>query len=1014
MSLWRTPRCLRVLCVLACFAVCGFAWASAYRGQVTFNGLPVPGATVTATQGDKKFTAISDAQGNYAFPDLPDGAWKIDVEIRGFAALQQSVTVSPNEPSIRWELKMLPLDQVLAQTKVVKPVPAVEVASGAPAVAVAGAKKDAPKAANAPVEAPKPADDSSQQSNDGFLVNGSVNNAATSQFSLAQGFGNTRKGTKSLYTGGFSLIYDNSALDARTYSLSGQQAAKPAYNRITASLTFGGPLNIPKLMPKGPNFYVGYQWTRDSNSSIQTGIVPTAAQRSGVLGGGVVVPVSGPAAALLALYPLPNVTGLSAFNYQAPVLGHTHQDAAQMRLDKGIGRKDQVFGQYGLQSTRADNVNLFGFRDRTDTLAMNMNANWQHRFKTGLFMTAGYRFSRVRTLTTPYFANRANVSGLAGITGNDQTPDNWGPPTLVFSTGITGLNDGNSAFDRNRTEAVSYSVQWFHHKHNVTAGGDFRRQENNYLHQSNPRGTFTFTNSITGTGTDFSHFLAGTPDTAAVAFGNADKYFRQSVYDAYVTDDWRLRPELTLNVGARWEYGAPITELKGRLVNLDVAPGFTDVRPVLATNPIGPLTGQHYPTSLVRPDKTKFEPRLGVSWRPIPGSSLVVRAGYGIYADTSIYLRNASRMAVQPPFARNLNAPANSLHCPLTLTLATGLAQSQCDQDTFGVDPNFRVGSAQTWQVAVQRDLPAAMQLTATYLGVKGSNGVQQFLPNSYALGIADPCPSCPQNFYYRTTDGTSSRNAGSVQLRRRLRSGFTATATYTWSKSIDDDAALGGQGAQAGGVTTQSGGNSQPAQNWRDLHAERSLSTFDQRHLLNTTVQYTSGQGLGGGTLLGGWRGRLLKEWTAVATVVAGSGLPENPIYLATVPGTGETGILRPDRVAAPLYTGTAGRFLNAGAFAAPAAGKFGNAGRNSIEGPGQLTFNASVARTFLVEKKYFLDARVDATNVLNHPVYSGYYTGLAPAAAGSSLALTNPLFGAPTGTNAMRSLQVTARLRF
>ena len=111
------------------------------------------------------------------------------------------------------------------------------------------------------------------------------------------------------------------------------------------------------------------------------------------------------------------------------------------------------------------------------------------------------------------------------------------------------------------------------------------------------------------------------------------------------------------------------------------------------------------------------------------------------------------------------------------LTLADGFNPcSSITSDTFAVDPNFRVGYAQTWQVAVQRDLPKALQLTATYLGVKGTRGVQQFLPNTYPIGATTPCALCPVGFTYRTSGGNSIRNAGTLQLRRRLRSGFLDT----------------------------------------------------------------------------------------------------------------------------------------------------------------------------------------------------------------------------------------------
>jgi len=127
--------------------------------------------------------------------------------------------------------------------------------------------------------------------------------------------------------------------------------------------------------------------------------------------------------------------------------------------------------------------------------------------------------------------------------------------------------------------------------------------------------------------------------------------------------------------------------------------------------------------------------------------------------------------------------------------------------------------------------------------------------------------------------------------LRRRLHSGFTASMQYTFSKSIDD-AALGGRN-QGGQVI---------AQDWTDLRAERALSSFDQRHLLNAQIQYTTGMGMAGGTLLNGWKAALFKEWTAATQITAGSGLPLTPVYLAPVSGTGFTGPIRPDYTGQPL----------------------------------------------------------------------------------------------------------------
>jgi trimeric autotransporter adhesin len=1053
MSWRRAQKFLYLVCLLAAMTFPRIAAASEYRGQVTFGGLPLPGATVTVTQGATLVSAVTDQGGLYTIPNLADGPAKIEIGMQCFSTVHADVTISPATAPGKWELNLLPLDQITKLTKLPPaPIPSISLKPKTPA---------APGAPNENVaELPKPADEASQQSNDGFLVNGSVNNAATSRFSLDQAFGNRRTNSRSLYNGGLAAVYDNSVLDARPYSLTGLNTPKPNYNRITGIFTLGGPLKIPHLLPRGPTFFVAYEWTRNRTAETDPGLVPTEAERTGDLSNllnplgqpvivydpatglpfpGNVVPVSSQAQALLQLYPLPNITGNPLYNYQVPVLNSTHQDVLLSRLDKTLGRRDELYGTFNFQSTRGSVTDLFGFVDKTDTLGINTNINWSHRFNQRLFLFAGYRFSRLRTQIVPYFENRQNISGEAGISGNNQDPANWGPPALTFSSGITQLSDQDSAFNRNRTDSFSGSVGIYRGRHNITLGGDLRKQQYNDFYQQNPRGIFTFTsaatqgisNGVATGGSDLADFLIGVPDTSQVAFGNADKYFRQPVYDLYGTDDWRILPNLTINAGLRWDYGSPITETQGRLVNLDVLSGYTAVVPVLGSDPIGPLTGNHYPSSLIRPDKLGFEPRVGISWRPIPASTIVVRAGYGIYDDTSVYLTSVLQLAQQSPISTSLSV-SNSPTCRLTLANGFDPCPS-ITPNTFAVDPNFRVGYAQTWQLSIQRDLPGALQLTASYLGVKGTRGVQQFLPNTYPIGAANPCSSCPSGFTYQASGGDSTRQAGQLQLRRRLRSGFTASLLYTFSKSIDDDAFLGGQGhvlagsqsaAPSGGqgsgqgagggsgqgssgtttTTTQSApATPSVAQNWLNLHAERSLSSFDQRHLLNLQAQYTTGEGLRGGTLMGGWPGRLLKEWTVVTTAVVGSGLPDTPVYLAAVPGTGVTGTIRPNPTGEHIYAAPAGLHLNPAAYSAPLTGQWGTAGRNSITGPSQFSLDSSVNRTFRPSARFFLDLKVSATNMLNHPVFTGWNT-----------TVNSTQFGLPLSPNAMRSLETQLRLRF
>jgi hypothetical protein len=446
-----------------------------------------------------------------------------------------------------------------------------------------------------------------------------------------------------------------------------------------------------------------------------------------------------------------------------------------------------------------------------------------------------------------------------------------------------------------------------------------------------------------------------------------------------------------MNLGVRWEYEAPVTERLGRLANLDVAPDFMAVSPVVATTPIGPLTGQHYPDSLIRPDKRGIQPRVGIAWRPIPGSSFLVRAGYGVYRNTAVYEPLGLLLAQQPPLSTTVSVETSAAN---PLTLANGFVVPPTGSTpTFAVDPNLRVGYAQNWQVLLQRDLPASLTMTVTYLGAKGSNLMQEFLPNTVPVGAVNPCPRCPTGFVYLTAGGSSQREAGQFQLRRRLRSGLAATVQYTLSKASDDAGAFTGVNLSGSAI----------AQDWKNLNGEWGPSNFDQRHLVTAQVEYTTGMGVGGGALLSGVKGSLLKGWTVTSQLNTGSGLPLTPVYLTSVSGTGITGTIRPDLTGVSPTATTSGLYVNPLAFTAPAAGQWGTAGRNSIRGPAQFSLNASVGRTFLFGDRLNVDWHLDATNVLNRVTYA-----TVNAFVGS------PQFGLPTLANSTRKVQSTVRLRF
>ncbi len=157
---------LCLLCLLAWLTASSLALGSEYHGQVIFNGLPVPGAIVTASRGDKKLTAVTDEQGTYSFPDLSDGHWAIEAGMTGFSTVKQDVIIGPDAPAAKWELKLLPSDQITTESK--------------PPTMAQVPPADKPTETVAP-----PEQDLNQDASDGLLINGSVNNGAASPF--AQG-----------------------------------------------------------------------------------------------------------------------------------------------------------------------------------------------------------------------------------------------------------------------------------------------------------------------------------------------------------------------------------------------------------------------------------------------------------------------------------------------------------------------------------------------------------------------------------------------------------------------------------------------------------------------------------------------------------------------------------------------------------------------------------------------------------------------------------------------------------
>jgi hypothetical protein len=987
------PALAIALSLVAALAVVSAQNAGGAIVRTTFKGAPVPGATVIASQADAPRIVRTTDEDGVCRLTLGAGTWTIRVEMRGFESVSREVVVSADSA---------PIDVALATIAPDAPAPPSTLANAAPATPGAATATDA-----AATEATPPPTDANAAA-EGLLVNGSTYNAAASPFAQAPAFGNHRPPTRPLYNGSVGVFGGNSAWDARPYSFASPAAPAPSYGDLQLAGTFGGPLKFPHVRWLRPLLNASYEHSATTTANTISTRVPTTLERAGDFSeslngrGSIVDPLTGvpfpgntiptdrvspQALALLAFYPEPNVADSGTANYQAAITDRTVRDALQLRFNQSLTVRQQLSGSVSYQHARTTSLSLFQFADRARSTDVDATMTWSYRRSQTKTWRAHYELIGARTDAQPFFAGRTNVSGDAGITGNDQSSSSWGPPTLDFSSGLASLTSAPPVSQHATTHVVGGDGIWLHGYHNVSFGAEWRARHIDSASQTNPRGTFTFTGASTGD--DIADFLLGLPHASAISFGER-RVLLGWLASAYVVDDWHVATPVTINAGVRWEYEGPLRERAGRMANLDLAQDFSAAAPVWPDAPIGAVSGRRYGASLVEPDWRGIQPRIGVSWRPLAASTLLVRGGYGIYRQTNVYLPIATWLAQQPPFA-TVASLESTPERPLTLADGFAVAPGALP-NTLAVDPHLRAPYAENWQLSVQRDLPASLSVSATYLGARGHHLLQESLPNTVAPGAENPCASCPIGFVYVSSNGTSIRHALQLQARRRLRSGFTASVQYTLAKSTDDAAALAGVSASAASI----------AQDWRDLDAERAPSTFDQRHLVTASFEYTTGVGAGGGGLLTGMRGTLVKGWVFAGQLTAGTGLPITPRYLTSVPGTGITGTIR----ASVVDAGSAvppGYFLDPASYAAPAVGEWGTAGRNAERGPAQFSFDASVGRSFEVGNGRTIEWRLDATNALNRVTYADVDTLVG-----------SPQFGLPVRANAMRKVRMTLRWRF
>ncbi len=853
----------------------------------------------------------------------------------------------------------------------------------------------------------------------------------------------------------------NGALNATNYSLTGVPIAKPSYSSNRFGVSFAGSPQIPGLLKPSTKQFVFFNLTgqRNINPENLYGTVPEVAERGGDFSqvrapiydpatglpfANNVIPtgrITSQAQALLAYYPAPNISavGTQGYNYQTITTAGSNSTTASLRYVRNFGQSG-VFGGFGGGGRPAANA------PKTLRQNINFNGSYSHsasdnrnlflplggtNASNGYGLTAGYtigygrltnnaslNWNRSHSNVLNYFTNTAtNPAALAGVSIPTQiaglaNPEfYYGVPNLSI-TGFNGLSEVTPRDAINQTISFSDFVSWSHKKHNMRFGVDVRRVHADSLGGNNVMGTFVFSGYATESpadqmgatttstrlppsGSGFADYLLGLPQQTKIQAGLSKIYLRANVYDWYLQDDWRALSNLTFNYGLRYEYFSPYVEKNDRLVNLDHNLDFTQVAPVLPGG-TGVYRGS-YPRSLVNPDRRMYSPRLGVAWRPKFLKETVVRAGYGINFNTGQFATFAQSLAFQPPYAvtqTNVLATAsNASGCTFaTMTLANGFGCStKSVQNNYAVNKNYRLGDVQVWNIDVQKTLPMGIVTNIGYNGSLGGNLDMVRAPNHTTNSVTT---TDAQAFTYEDSIGYSRMNMLAVNVRKRMQKGLALQATYQYGHSIDNASSIGG-GAQ---VT---------AQDDKRLDLEEGNSAFDVRHKItgNWVLELPFGPNRAF-LAKGGFWSKALDGFSISGNYTFASGRYYSPVYNSTTAqiSAGGTYTLRPDRVSSQPIHGAETRnvWFNKAAFTNPANG-FGTASRNSIEGPGTMSVDMSLAKTVSLGETRSFEARLSASNALNIVQYSGIDT-----------TVNSPTFGQVTSAAAMRQITLLARYRF
>jgi hypothetical protein len=855
---------------------------------------------------------------------------------------------------------------------------------------------------------------------------------------------NFRGGQRSQGTANYR--FSGSPLNSAPQQLRSEvRGVEPRNANHNYSFTTQIPLKIPGIYSNPNNrtmLRVSYSGSTGTTPFDQYATVPTDAMRRGDFSSAstpLIDPLTGQpfagnqipadrispqAQALLQYYPAATLTGTTR-NYHRATTTYSRQNQVQLRFQHNFtgqgGRGGRGGGPPGGFGRAAGQGNAGRGGARTN---VNMNLNFQYQQsdndQLNVFSAlGGARATRNYSISNQFNIQRArnqfrlsanyshsssgsinnfsgidNVSNAIGIGGVSDSPFAWGLPRLSFSS-ITGLSDVNPS--RSIGDRVGTNVNWSRPfgRHQIQAGGVFNYDQATTNNESNANGSFVFTGIYTAnggalgglTGFDFADFLLGMPQQATIAYGPGETTLTGRDLGFFFQDQWRLRGNLTLNLGVRWDLRYPFVEENGRLVNLDVNSDFSAAAPVLSGDE-GAFTGS-FPRALIDKDINNVSPRLAAAWRG--PAQFQFRGSWEIQYNDSTYSGIARRLAQQPPFATTGTNIGGLSRALLMESALTGININETRND-YGIERDYVVGTANQAVVGVQRSLFRTFQIAAQYGHTIGSNLEIVRAPNRDADGLRI---EGVQPFTWTTSEGRSVLDSASVNLRKNESRGLGYQVEYAFARSRDNSPSIGG-----------GGGTGNVAQDDQNIDAEWARSSFEQRHRLTLSANYRFPFGpterwLSGGGLFAGIAG----GWRVSANFSANSGRPQT----VTVSGasrdiaSGINGALRAD------YTGESvsianpsiDQWFNTAAFSVPAAGEFGSSPRNIIIGPGSKNLNMNVNRQVRLGGNRNLQIQMQVSNLLNLANYSGVDTNV-----------NSPTFGQIRSVTGQR--RATLNLRF